>query len=170
MNIAEISENVIKEFEMGMEIPYLYGIRFWLPQNNNSEEIAKYVCENSPYTAHARENGINASGEELPTLSISIDKEFKLEEIVCNFSVQKMSEILVSAYEIAEEELPHLRSVRFWLPLRNLVSSSSEQSKQIAEYINQNYSDYQAHKKKNIKIPQIDQLPSLVIGASDIIK
>ena len=161
--LTDISESIVQEFHMGIDIPYLYGMRLWLPQGIKSADIAKYINMSYPYQIHARENGINQLGEELPTLSISAEKNFEIEEIYRAITIDEMAKTLINAYQTAEKKITHLRSVRFWLP-------KTADSTQTAEYIEKHYSNYQAHAKDTIQTPQGIHLPSLVIGSSNIIK
>lgn len=159
-----ISEKILDQ--LCIDIPYLYGIRLWLPKGSNPNDIAEYINEFSSYHAKPREAGINPLGEELPTLSISV-KTFGSEGIFQNISPEELAKILISSYQMAEHQMTHLRSVRFWFPLPDNLCSNSEQ---IIDYIRQNYTNYQVHKKDTIRTPQGIHLPSLVIGSSSIVK
>ena len=159
-----ISEEILDQ--LCIDIPYLYGIRLWLPKGSNPNDIAEYINEFSSYHAKARESGINHSGEELPTLSISV-KTFGSEGIFQDIAPKEMAEILINSYQKAEQCVEHLRSARFWVPLSHNLCGNSEQ---IVDYINQNYSEYQAHTKDTVRTPQGVHLPTLVIGSSNIIK
>lgn len=161
--LTDISESIVHEFHMGTDIPYLYGMRLWLPKGIKSADMAKYISMSYPYQVHAREDGINQFGEELPTLSISAKKDFEIEEIFREITIDEMAKILINAYQAAEKKITHLRSVRFWLPQITDFT-------QTAEYIEKHYSDYQAHTKDTIRTPQGFHLPSLVIGSKKIIK
>jgi len=99
----------------------------------------------------------------LPTLSISVKKNFEIEEFFREISINEMTKTLINSYQATEMKVSHLRSVRFWLP-------RTTDSTQTAEYIEKYYSDYQAHAKENILTVQGYSLPSLVIGSSKIIK